>query len=416
MSQVTYKSEKVSKKRVMFENNTGSSVTVRGGWQVVYDQNQGTATDVDGERATRVQINDGNAKNYAGALTEEHDGKIVADGGTRLMDIYVPTADGQKVPIWTDQNCTIDVTILTLQDNSHVAGGVIEGRPIARAMQTVDRSSTAGLVQALLQTNVEGAEVSVRGRTAAQLPSALIWDNFDLSAARAGNAFAGSFFESDWTHGGDMPDNVYVSATYAAAADGKTDTEKIYMGPGATGELRFFTLTDHQKVGGQWNVPITISGGNPWAFEVRIKQSLISDTLQNYVVGLGISLVTLEDALTDAGAIIDGGFLGFQLKEADGNALDFIYDESGQTQNEHDPNYFVPVADTYDVLGMYSNGTTIQGFLNGAALGTAISAVDIAAADFPTAAVFFPSIYASSANAADFTTTADWMRVFQPAA
>ncbi|KKN72405.1 hypothetical protein LCGC14_0411180 [marine sediment metagenome] len=416
MSQVTYKSEKVSKKRVMFENNTGSSVTVRGGWQVVYDQNQGTATDVDGERATRVQINDGNAKNYAGALTEEHDGKIVADGGTRLMDIYVPTADGQKVPIWTDQNCTIDVTILTLQDNSHVAGGVIEGRPIARAMQTVDRSSTAGLVQALLQTNVEGAEVSVRSRATTELPTAAIWDNFDLSAAKD-DEFSGSYLRTDFTHGAEgMPTHKYVSATYAATADGKTDTEQIYMGPGATGELRFITVTDHQKACAQWNVPITISGGNPWGFEVRIKQSLITNTLANYVVGLAISQITLEDALTDAGAPIDGGILGFALKEADGNAIGVIYDESGQTQNEHDAAFAVPAADTYNTFGLYHNGTTIAMYLDGVASGTAISAVDIAAADFPTAAIFFPSLWLSAANAADFTVTMDWIQVFQPAA
>ena len=161
MSQVTYKSEKVSKKKVLFENNSGASLTLRGGWLVSYDQNQGTATAVDGERATRVFRTSANAKNFAGALTPESDGKVVVDGTTKLVEIHVPTADGQKVEIWTDQNCTIDVTVLTLQDDRYVSGGVIEGRPIARAMQTVDRSSTAGLVQALLQTNVEGAEGSV---------------------------------------------------------------------------------------------------------------------------------------------------------------------------------------------------------------------------------------------------------------
>lgn len=418
MSQVTYNNEKHDLKKVKYQNDTGSTVTIRGGWLAVYNADFGTATVSDENRAVRVEVNAvGNSEHFAGVIDQRYDGKVILDGGVLQMEIAVPTARGQLVEMWTDQNCTIGVTVLTLQPTSNIAGGIEEGVPIAVAQQTVDRSTTAGTVLARLQWPLQPLSssgfVSARSRTTVQLPTAAIWDNVPVTSM-VQNPFLGSVLSTDFTHGNEgMPTHKYISATYAAAADGLTETEQIYMGPAAVGELRFFTTTDHQKAGGQWNVPITISGGNPWGFEVRIKQSLISDTLQNYFVGLAISQVTLEDALTDAGAIIDGGAIGFQLKEADGNAIDFIFDESGQTQNEYDDNFFIPVADTYDTIGMYFNGTTIQNYLNGVASGTVVLSTIIDDADFPTAAIFFPSIYTSSANAADFTTTIDWMQVGQ---
>ena len=420
MSQVTYNNEKRDVKKVKLQNDSGSEITVRGGHLVVYNADNGTATVADETRAVRVEINaTGKSEDFAGVIDARYDGKLIADGGVLQMEIAVPTSRGQLVEIFTDQNCTLGTTILTLQSASFIAGGIEEGVPIAIAAQTVDRSTTSGTVLARLQwplkTSDVGGTVSARSRAVTALPTAALWEAVPIAELKV-NPFFGSLLDTDFTHGDGMPNSSYTSATYAAVAEGKTETEHIVLGPGVTGELRFFTTTDHQIAAGQWNVPITVSGGNPWAFEARIKQSLLTDTLANYFLGLGINLLTLEDALSDAGAITDGGALGFQLKEADGNAIDFIYDETSQTQNEHDDNYFVPVADTYNTVGMYFNGTTIQGYVDGVSLGTAISAVDIAAADFPTAAVLFPTFYLKAANAADFTVTLDWIRVAQVAA
>jgi hypothetical protein len=63
---------------------------------------------------------------------------------------------------------------------------------------------------------------------------------------------------------------------------------------------------------------------------------------------------------------------------------------------------------------MYYNGTTIQGYINGVATGTAISAVDIAAADFPTTKIMVPTFaQKSTTGAADVNVTMDWIRVAQ---
>ena len=99
-----------------------------------------------------------------------------------------------------------------------------------------------------------------------------------------------------------------------------------------------------------------------------------------------------------------------------GDIIDLVYDKTSQTQNEHDDDYHTLVADTYVTLGLYYNGTTIQGYINGTATGTAISAADIAAADFPAADVLVPTFALKNAAADDVTVTLDWIRVAQLAA
>ena len=257
-----------------------------------------------------------------------------------------------------------------------------------------------------------GLEISARSRTAVQLPTGGILDNFDVAGLLA-NPMKGSLLFTDFTHAGCLPDTRFVDATYAASAAGKTPTEHLYLGVTAIGELHVFTTTEHQGVEGQWACPIVVSGGNPWAFGVRIKQSVLDNTKGNYFIGLMLGQQLVGDLMVDAGTLQTEGSIGFQLKEGDGDKIDLVYDETGQTQNEHDDDYVTPVADTYNVLELYCNGTTIQGYLDGVLTGTAISAVDIAAADFPTAKVFMPSLAVKGAHADDFTVSLDWMYAVQ---
>jgi len=351
-----------------------------------------------------------NFKFFAGVVAP---GDWVNDtDGVLQIEIY-PSYDGAIVPIWTDRNIvakdplyleTATFTVTTIETEDGFVGYAVE---------TVDRSSTAGIVLVqLTRTKVAGSAPSARGRAATALPTAAIWDNFDLDAARR-NPFHGSLLETDFTHGEALPSN-FVDATYAATAAGKTPTEGLRVGGDADGELILFSTTDNQAVEVQWPCPIQMDGAS-WAFEASIKQSTLTDTRGNYFIGLAIPRILDGDSITDAAALVDGGAIGYQLKEADGNAVDFIYDETSQTQNEHDDNIFIPVADTYDVVGMYYNGTTIQMWVNGVSTGTAVSAVNIAAADFPTTSVLVPVIYHKSANAADFTVTVDWIRAYQSA-
>lgn len=356
-----------------------------------------------------------NMRFFAGLL---HSAKDLnkAGSGADWIDIVMP--NGAIVPAWCDVSVTAgDPAYLEPGENTLTNTPVAGGVQVGWFLETVDRSGTAGLCLVKLngvEASAGADKTSARSRTAVQLPTAAIWQNFDLDAMRR-NPFYGSLYECDFTHAEGHPMNSYISATYAASAEGKTLTEYLYTADAAEGALANFITTDNQVVEWQVPCPITVSGGNKWGFEVRFKVSLVTDTKAKMALGLASPQIMSGDILTDAGAIIDGGFIGLHWKEADGDKFDFVYDESGQAQNEHDDDYITPVAGTYVTFGMYFNGTTIQGYVDGVATGTAISAVDIAAVDFPTAAVLCPTFALKGAAADDVTVTIDWIRAAQPA-
>jgi len=417
-SQVTKQSEKTNTKRVFFEGTD----ELKAGYQLCYnvdavraaDTNQNitakTAADEYGERAVRVEKpTAANLKNYAGTVTEDFGGVT----GPRSIEIYVPTRRGQAINVFSSANATINVTPLYLVAGSFIAQSSGSVR-IGTAIQTIDRSSTNGSIQATFTGPAElNAEiVSANSRAVTALPTAAIWDNFPLAELRR-NPFAGSLLEADFKRGNEFPANNFIDATYAASAAGKTLTEQMKLGVSAIGELIFFTTTNDQGAECMFPCPITVSGGKKWAFEIRVAPLNVDDTTNNNFVGLMLASALAGDLIADGATLQAEGSLGFQRKEADGDVIDFVYDETGQTQNEHDPDYVVPVAATYNTLGMYFNGTTIQGYADGVALGTAISAADIAAADFPTAKVFNPVIALKAGDATDFSLSVDWIRVAQ---
>lgn len=134
-------SEKQHLKKVYY---TGSD-TLKAGYLVCYDRDYGTAANVDLARASYVEKPSAtNLKWFAGVVSSKSDGK------TGPCDIEIVEPTGAMAKVFTDQNCTLGTTLLTLQAGSYYAGGVGEGPIIGIAYQTVDRSSTAGPVEAQL--------------------------------------------------------------------------------------------------------------------------------------------------------------------------------------------------------------------------------------------------------------------------
>lgn len=141
--QVQVRNEMVEKKKVYY---TGTDV-LHQGYALCYDADRGTATAVDDERAYMVeQPATANFQNFAGLVTERCDGVR----GPATVEIYVPTARGQKVIGWSGANNTIDSTELRLKNGSYEVDTDGTGPIVARAMQTVNRSTTSGPVQVLL--------------------------------------------------------------------------------------------------------------------------------------------------------------------------------------------------------------------------------------------------------------------------
>jgi hypothetical protein len=283
----------------------------------------------------------------------------------------------------------------------------VNGEQIGTALEA--SGANGDIIEVLPKyVGTEAAADSARSRAVTALPTAAIWGNFNLVEMRR-NPFAGSLLERDFTHGENEPSEAFADTSSV-----------IRVIPGAAGEgaLSLFTTADNEAAEVQFpSCPITSSGGAAWALEARLKVSVLTDAKAGVFIGLMAGDVVLAgDTIVDAGTLADVGAIGFQLKEADGDKFDVVYDVAAQTQNEHDDDFATPVADTYLTLGLYYDGATIQMYLNGVATGTAISAVDIAVADFPAADVLVPTIAIKAAHADDYTVTLDWIRVAQQTA
>jgi hypothetical protein len=255
---------------------------------------------------------------------------------------------------------------------------------------------------------LEMVGVSERSRAETALPTEEIWKNFNLPGMRA-NPFSGSLLDTDFTHGEGEPPMQFADTSSVIT---------VLPGAAAEGVLTIFATADNEAAEVAWTgCPINSSGGGIWAFEARVKASQIADTKGGWFLGLmAVDAAPTGNLIADAGTLADVGAIGFQNKEGDGDIIDLVYDKAAQTQNEHDDDYATLVADTYLTLGLYYNGTTIQGYVDGVAVGTAMSAADIAAADFPAADVLVPVFILKNAAADDVTITLDWIRVAEQAA
>jgi hypothetical protein len=395
---VQYSDDKVSLKRVYYE---GADQLLEG-YALCYNRDNidGDAAAASATRGVNVeQPAAGNLDDFAGVVHASYAGVT----GPAWIDLLLPAPWGPAINVYTDQNCTINATLLSVQPGSYALGGADDGRVVAKALQTIDRSTTNGLVQASLGAVDLSTVVSAVSRAATALPTAAIWDNFPLEALRT-SKFAGAFLEADFRQAGEAPDRTFTDTT----AD-------IVENAVSIGEYTILTSADNDEGACQWDVPIDLDGGNRWGFEARIKILNITDARGTVALGLGFPSALAGDVIADAGAALtDGDFVGFVRFAADGDIVDFIYDEGGQTTNVHDDDYVTVAADTYFTVGMYYNGATIQGYVNGVATGTAISAVDIAAADFPTAAICVPTLAIKGDHVDDISVTLDWIRVAQP--
>lgn len=145
MSQISYKSEKLAKKKVLLYNDTGNELTIRGGYAVCYDYSQTDLTQ--SYRVVKPETN--NLLWYAGHITEEYDGFVVVAGASRAVEIYIPTKYGQVVPVWIDADHSANIALLEVVTGSWA---LVEGTTtkVAKSVQLVDRNTINGTCLARL--------------------------------------------------------------------------------------------------------------------------------------------------------------------------------------------------------------------------------------------------------------------------
>ena len=147
---VKYKLEKYGLKHVYY---TGSD-TLKPGYALCYDRDTITAENAAGTALVATASSygrhswvekpaSGNLHNFAGIVGPGQ--QMMA--GPCWVEIIQPLP-GLVIDVFSDISCTANTTWLTIQPASYYIGGAGEGLIIGIALQTVDRSSTNGLVQA----------------------------------------------------------------------------------------------------------------------------------------------------------------------------------------------------------------------------------------------------------------------------
>jgi len=136
-----------------------SNAALNEGEAVCYNWDYGTAASFDGSRLNRVETpSTTNAQWFAGVAARAYS----AVSGGQLIEIYKP---GSVCNVWSGASTTIGVGLITFDVTSSYEGFFryegLEGRGSAIPLQTVDRSSTAGLCQALLLDGPESGGVEV---------------------------------------------------------------------------------------------------------------------------------------------------------------------------------------------------------------------------------------------------------------
>jgi len=384
MPTVLYNTELAPKKRVRF---TGDDA-LKAGYALCYDRDNITATNAAGTTLTAAYSSfarhayvekpaAGNLDAFAGIVCES---KPAVTGGQEVT-IFLPTP-GLVREVYSDVSATAMTTSVTLQAGSYAFGGDGDGVIVGKYLQTKDRSSANGLIQAVI-TGIDpllalGQTPSSTVRTC----SPAIWNTCPWSAIEQGIVSGRVLFE-DFEGG-----YALIAAQAATALGGKYNLYGISDG---TGGSIITTLTDEpggvlslQTTTNDENCAITLPGGNLagmfqcttsnglW-FEARVKIGPDTAGKDDACVYIGLgeeALLGNGTILTTSDALADKDYIGWIHQIAD-EKWDCVWntDTGGASPVTLSADAHTSVVDTYVNLGFVSDGTSIQAYVNGVASG-----------------------------------------------
>ena len=374
-SVVQFNTEKTSIKKVYY---TGTDV-LYGGYALCYDadtlERQGdddtTAALVNEQRATRVEKPAAANINYfAGVVAEKSSGLT----GPCFITILLPTAHGTSVNVWTNASTTAVSTKLYLTIGSYAlttSGPVL----VAEALQTIDRSTVNGRVQAFLSAPTVANPANQEVGSSDTFTDA-IWRNFPLNNLRQ-NPNLGTFHEYDPAYNPTASLPPY--SEFTGAANSVAVIAGVTLAEAKQLVLAQEAATDNNAVAIQFPGPITTTGAKAWAFEVEYDLVSVTNADMESFVGL-FTAATLSNVIPyqDGGAFTAASnMLGFNVVVGDGNAINVSYQAGGETTVVHDTGPGVPAANTAITVAMYYDGATVAVYINGTLITDPILATDI---------------------------------------
>lgn len=173
-----------------------------------------------------------------------------------------------------------------------------------------------------------------------------------------------------------------------------------------------------------WNISDTAADAKKLWFEARVKKASIADNACAMFIGLGWDHTTGASVaqtlcLTDTDANLGAfSYIGFHVDQANGDAMDFVYQADSGAQTVKIAGVEVPVADTFSKVGFVYDPDAdatkrIKVFINNVEQTTYVTAANIAAATFPDAEPLAMVWAVKVGAAAESKAQMDWWRIAQ---
>ena len=255
-------------------------------------------------------------------------------------------------------------------------------------------------------------------------PSPLIWDNCPILDYEH-NPVKGMHYFTDFSDGIVVASN---QSTAAAAALGTTGDWAGFTANGPTistlttnykGVVRLFATADNLDAIIAY--PKTAQTAGCFAFtvgkklwmEMRIAQDSHTDSEGTAFMGFAQQGLLSTGALLAANeaGMADVDYVGFQRIYEDGDKLDTMYTTSSTADDTVGADAVTVVAETYQKLGIYCDGTTVFFYADGVLLADSVLLSD---SNFPTdeeMALYIGVM--GGVDADDVATHVDWVRVAQ---
>ncbi|MBW1931465.1 MAG: hypothetical protein JRI56_00260 [Deltaproteobacteria bacterium] len=395
------------RKRVYFEGST----TIYEGMPVAYnydtddnilgwdkENDQAGSTTADGYqnegRFLRVELlSAANAFAFAGVVAG---GSYAGLTGPRWIEIYIP--NGAIVPVRTDKSITIKDKLYLEAGQPTFVNDAYTLPYAAVAMETVDRSSTAGLVLAKLE-GVRAENVIPTDDTAAKGFGATLWADCPVEEIK-NNPGLGVYYFNDFLDEIDITDDdgwAITTTTSGAIVPSATDD----------GGAIVFDSAGHASADDGIEAQLTnclfksASGRKIW-FEARVK---MNDATDQYFVGLaGIDTTLMASGVLDD--VVDK--CGFYHEAA--STDDKISTVTARADADDKTTDVADNADdTYVTLGFVIDGlTSVKFYVNDTLVETGTTAANI-----PNDVMALSFVSKTEETDADSELTVDWVRVVQ---
>lgn len=317
--------------------------------------------------------------------------------GPRWLDIYAP--NGAVVPVRGTDSHTIGEKLYIVNGDYEVTNAPADASvPIGYAMETVDRSTTEGLL--LAKTVVVGTKLEDTELTAgASSPSPLIWGGVDMDRLR-----------NDWSYGF-MYEDDFLGPIDVTTGDGWTitavTTGSIAGVATEQGGVMLFdsagnAAADDGVQAQLKNCMFKPAAGTKIYFEARVK---MNDATDQYFIGLaGVDTTLIASGVIDD--VVDKcGF--FHHAASTDNKISTIVSRTSAEDATAD--VADNADDTYTTLGFVLDGlTSVKFYVNGALVETGTTT-----ANLPNAVMCLSGVSQIEGTGADAEMSVDWVRIAQ---